>query len=136
MKVLTTIRPRGDGTVLFHGPDGKDVVFSGEPGGDLVAEAEDERILALLLANDNFQPADEADFDRGQEVLNRWANRRASVLGTSATDDGAGEGGQGGNDDDDDDEAELTEEQLAKLGPIEAGTAPKGGKPRKARPAE
>lgn len=121
MKLLTNIPPRADNTVLFR--DGKTLItFVFDPAsGSLVADVEDEKLVVKLLQNNNFSPADEADYDLAEAML-QAAMPKAAALEVELPD---------GDDDDDDDEP-ADPNAL----PVEANTppvAPAGkSKPRKA----
>lgn len=71
MKLLTTLAPRKDGTVLVRSDDGKKLyTFAPEKeGGDLVGEVDDEALLVRLLKSNNFEPADESQFDAAEALL-------------------------------------------------------------------
>lgn len=149
MKLLTTIQPRRDGTVIVEGPapkglgrQAKKYLFTPDDDGVLVCEIDDEPTLLMLLASGNFEPVDEADLDAAESLLAGAVDRRtqfrqsvAQVKARQAEGDGEGEGG----DDDDDDGPDYDGNSGADVGggalPIEANTPPKPGR-KKAAPAE
>ena len=115
MKLETTIKPRKDGSVNVE-IEGQKYAFVADESGALVCEVEDEKHVVFLLANSNFMPADEADFEA------------AELLTANA-----------GNDDDDDEDPDEDAPDM-NAAPIEepasAVSAPapaKGGRPRKAK---
>lgn len=131
MKILTTIRPRRDGTVVVAQPGFGKITFAADEAGDLVADVADETALAFLLARDDFQPADAADYAAGEALLKNWVSVRKSVTGSAVG--GTSSTPEDDDGEDDDGDEELTEDQMAGRAPLEAGTAPKTGKVRKAR---
>ncbi len=77
MKLLTTIKPRRDGTVRVAGKDGKTVhVFTPNEHGDLVCDIGDEATVARLLSltSEDFQPADREDYARARALLQSTAD--------------------------------------------------------------
>lgn len=113
MKLLTSIPPRADGTVIVHAKDGKDCIFAAGPDGELVGEVEHEETLRDLLRSERFYPADPADYDRAMEV--------AGPLSGAAEEDA--EVDPDALDDDD----EVVNGGL----PVESQTAPKPSKKKK-----
>lgn len=108
MKLLTTIKPRGDGSVVLAGDDGREHFFVPDAAGNLVCEVPDEALVVRLLAAGNFEPADEVDFEKAESML-----VRAGLRGKQVDDDDA-------NDDDPGDD------DLAGAGPpLEANTPPR-----------
>ena len=71
MKLLTTIKPRRDGTVIAAGADGKEHVFSPDEQGDLVCDIPDDATVAqlLLVKSGAFEPANVDDFERARELV-------------------------------------------------------------------
>lgn len=126
MKLLTSLAPRTDGTVIATGVSGARYVFAANEAGDLVADVTDERDVAQLLAlGDRFEPADEADYAAAETLLLQ---------------------GEGGDDEDDDEPPQdfddldtpapaPVEEPLA-AAPVEESRAPAapatGGKKKRA----
>lgn len=105
MKLLTTIQPRRDGTVTLAGKDGASYVFKDDGAGVLVCDIADEATIAHALALGTFEPAEEADFQKAEELLQA----------ATATDD---EADADGGDDDGDDDVDFD------APPVEAGTPP------------
>lgn len=70
MKLLTSIPPRRDGTVIVTAKDGTRCVFTPGESGELVGEVQDERTLAELLNGGLFFPADPADYDKAMQMSN------------------------------------------------------------------
>jgi len=163
MKLLTTIRPRLDGTVIVttleKGPKGKPITVTFAPSDDpeadpdqLVGDVDHEPTIKHLLGTGNFEPADEADFEHATELVQsgQSAFRRhlrahgvqAPGLATGADNssagagegDGEGEGeGEGGEDDG---FTDANTRELVNGGmPQEAATPPSHAKPKKARAA-
>jgi hypothetical protein len=107
MKLETTISPRKDGVVNVEFGKVK-YVFAADEEGRLVADVDEESIIANLLNSGNFIPADDADF----EV--------AALIAAPAEES------------DEDDDEDSDEEELNGL-PVEEQTPPSGRKPRKAK---
>ncbi len=114
MKLLCTVPLRakdkktGKQDVEFAGPSGKKYLFElksyndeGDKG--LVCDVTDEIDVGHALKTGNFEPVDELDFDKANEILDSF--------------------------EDEDDEEEV---QTSKPALIEAGTKPSGRKPKKA----
>lgn len=105
MKLITTIKPRRDGTVIVTGADGKALhTFALNDEGQLACDVPDDGTIGMLLLTENFYPADEADYGRALELTGGNA-----ALG----------GAEGASDDDsgaDDDEG------TPDSAPVEAGT--------------
>lgn len=121
MKLLTSIPPRADGTVIVHAKDGKDCTFAAGPDGELVGEVEHEETLRELLRSERFFPADPADYDRAMEIT--------GPLSSSADEE----------EEEADPDAPGAEDEVVNGGlPVESNTAPKpanagkGGKGGKA----
>lgn len=114
MKLLTNITPRADGTVVVE--DGKTVYtfVADETGVDLVCDVEGDDLIARLLSTDNFQPADEADFDRADELLRALGAKSAPRVSVADLDPDAGFV----DDEPDDDPVDMGAE------PVEANTPP------------
>lgn len=121
MKLLTHIKPRTDGTVIFVGDDGEKYTFRADADADgvMTCDVEDEATLTRLLGLQNFEPADEADYEKAN-----------ALAGSAKTDTDPDDG------DDLDDDLPPDLNAL----PVEANTprkpAPmvqKGAKPRKPR---
>ncbi|MBI5257015.1 MAG: hypothetical protein HY855_10990 [Burkholderiales bacterium] len=129
MKLIATIKPRTDGTVLATGPSKQDYVFKMDVStGDPTCEVEDEADIAHFLGTGNFEPADEADFERADQLVQKPAD------GDAGGGDGGGDGG--GNDSDPDSLPDDIPSDPNAL-PVESGTAPapaagrgKGGRAR------
>lgn len=120
MKLLTTIKPRRDGTVSVVGEDGQNYVFKpdAEMGGALTCEVTDQSTVARLLVLGDFEPANPDDVD---DALSIYAKARQSIAQ-----------GATGTAEVDDDEGDFTEQPNGGL-PVEAETPPAPRKPRKAR---
>lgn len=148
MKLLTTIQPRRDGTVIVEGPapkglgrQAKKYVFSPDDDGVLVCDIDDEPTLLMLLASGNFEPVDESDLDAAESLLAGSVDRRtqfrqsvAQVRARQSEDDEPSD-----DDDDDGGEVDYDGSSGADMGggalPIEANTPPKPGR-KKAASAE
>jgi hypothetical protein len=105
MKLLATLRPRSDGTVILT--EGKQrYVFApcADHGGLPVADIPDE-LAGKMLRFKHFEPADEKDYERANDLM-----AAAGVSSPVESDQ-----------DDDDDGDELVNGGL----PAEAGTPPK-----------
>lgn len=63
MKLITSIQPRRDGTVIARGNDGAVWEFKPEASGDLTCEVSDEVTVAILLSTGSFYPANDGDMD-------------------------------------------------------------------------
>lgn len=115
MKLITSIPPRRDGTVVVS-LAGCKCTFKADEHGDLVADVDEPAALQQLLATGNFEPYDEADMTRAIEIAQAGAARE-------------------GDDDQDADDADDADDEDAPDGlPVEANTPPaaKKGKGRKA----
>lgn len=113
MKLLCTLKPRTDGTIIVRGAGGAAIVFKADEYGALVADVTDQALVGRLLAGGSFEPADEADHDEAERLL-RAANRR----------DSDGDDDDEGDDDGDPDNAPA-------VLPLEANTPPRATrKPR------
>lgn len=111
MKLIATIPPRTDGTVIVRFPEGA-LRFADDGSGSLVCDVPEARV-AQLLDTGNFEPADEADFDLASALMEEAA---------------AGSG------DSHPDESDLDDAPLEDLNggqPLEGGAQPK---PRRGRP--
>lgn len=106
MKLETTIKPRRNGAVNVT-IAGLTYIFAADEQGRLVADVGNDEHLAYLLGLGDFLPADEADFEVAQSLI-------------ELPDDEA-EG------DDEPDEADF------EVGPLEENTPPSGKKPRKVK---
>lgn len=105
MKLETTVPLRRDGTVIVTGLDKQRYVFKPEPeSGLVVCDIAHEPTVAHLLNFGNFFPADEADHEAANRLLD----------GLVPVDDDADDP----DDDEDDDEIDLN------ALPVEAGTPP------------
>lgn len=113
MKLETTIKPRKDGKVNAE-IDGTTYSFVADESGALVCDVEDEGHIGILLSNENFIPADEADFARAEEIASR-----------SVADDDEDEA----DDDEPDMNAAPIEEPASAVAEVPKN---KGGRPRKA----
>jgi hypothetical protein len=63
MKIVTSIKPRTDGTVIALGASGRNYDFEASADGELECDVTDDKDLAALLSTHNFHPANEADFE-------------------------------------------------------------------------
>lgn len=119
MKLLTTLKPRTDGTVTVRDAAGKPYVFKPDDAGVLVCEIEDPALVGRLLAGEMFEPADEADHAQAELLL------RSAI------------GDEGEGDDDGDDDADFDgdpDKVPAGALPDEANTPPVAkARPRKVR---
>lgn len=106
MKLETTIKPRKDGTVNVEVGKTK-IVFAPDEDGRLVADVENEAIIAQLLNSGSFIPVNEEDF----EVA-------AAIAGPAEV--------EADQDDEEDEEDESAP-------PLEENTPPSGRKPRKVK---
>ena len=68
MKMLCTMAPRSDGTVIYDEGKARHV-FAADAAGDLVCDVEDDAIVAKMLALPHFEPADEADYAKADALL-------------------------------------------------------------------
>lgn len=106
MKLETTVPLRRDGTVIVTGLDKQRYVFKPEPeSGLVVCDIAHEPTVAHLLNFGNFFPADEADHEAANRLLD-------GLVPTDDQDEDL--------DDEDDDDDEANHNAL----PIEAGTPP------------
>lgn len=80
MKLLTTLAPRSNDTVILRDASLKDpIIFTRDAESrELAAEVPGEALVAQLLASGNFQPHDEADFDAADELLEKFAPKDAA----------------------------------------------------------
>lgn len=120
MKLMTTIAPRRDGTVIAKDLQGRRITFEADPafGGALCADVDDDEALVYLLGTGHFEPADEADYPQASALV-------------PADPDPDGDGDEDGDGDGD------GEESPGGL-PVEANTPPTkmpGRAPRRARAA-
>lgn len=125
MKLQTSIIPRRDGTVRVSGKDKRVYAFEPNDDGQLVADVDDEELIARLLQLGTFYPDDPADYDAATALVGDNAPVRAQFR------DGLDETvpGEGGFDDDRDD-APVD----PSAPPLEANTTPRPRRhPRKAR---
>jgi hypothetical protein len=107
MKLETSIALRNDGTVRVAGLDKKTYVFKLDPESGMVScDVDHPETLAHLLRVGTFFPADMADYEQAE-----------SMLDLNKAPDAGGEGDDG-QDDDDEDEADPN------ALPVEAGTPP------------
>lgn len=121
MKLLTTIKPRGNGTVIVRDSAGNAHVFKPDDAGALVCEIEDQALVGRLLAGEMFEPADEADHQAAEALLRNAISK-------------PGEFGEG-DDDGDDFDGDPDEVPDGAL-PEEANTPPVArARPRRARRA-
>lgn len=86
MKLVTSIPPRRDGVVVLTTEAGARIVFGPDANGELVADVEDEDLVAKLLRRGGFEPFDEADFDRATALLDAAEGGAADL-----DEDGGGE---------------------------------------------
>lgn len=111
MKLITTIAPRRDKTVIVTSLDGrKKFVFADDGTNQLAADVDDDATVAHLLRSESFYPAEESDFAEAMKL----AQPAAALDGDAAA---------GGSDDDNDDDADA-DEGSPDGGPVEAGTQP------------
>ena len=115
MKLLTTIKPRSNGTVTLAGADGAIYIFTADETGALVCDVPDEALVARVLAAGTFEPADEADF----------AHAEALLKANAADATGEGQGQDDGDDEDDDVDFDAL--------PVEANTPPVSAPAKSAR---
>lgn len=115
MKLLTNIKPRADGVVYATGCTGTKYAFRDDGTGILVADVADQRDVAQLLELEAFEPADEADFEAAEALLEAGK----AALADDASDD---------LDFDDDPDAPLP-------APLEANTPPVTDDGEPAKPA-
>lgn len=107
MRLITTILPRRDGTVIAKSPDGKRTfTFTADAGGELTCEVDDDETVAHLLRTDSFYPADEADFSLAMQLA----------------DDGSGEDGAEGDEGPADDDTGDADEGSVDGAPVESET--------------
>lgn len=69
MKLLTTIKPRSDGTVIVRDAKGAPLVFKRDDSGDLVCDIDDAALVGRLLKLSTFEPADESDHAQAEALL-------------------------------------------------------------------
>lgn len=129
MKLLTTIQPRSNGTVIYTemldtGKPGRSFIFERDTdSGELIADVDDDELVGKMLASDNFQPFEEDDFARAEELMAAAQAKAVDrVLKT-------GRGGKVVSQDADDTFTETLNGGL----PVEANTRPVPA--RRARPA-
>ena len=124
MKLVTTIHPRADGTVIVHGNDGNDYTFEVNEHGELACDVACDDTVTMLVNTGNFFPFDSDDYAAALRHLG-----------------GEGEG-EGDNDNDNDNDGDGDEADGDGDGdggdagglPLEAETPPKSfRKPRKAK---
>lgn len=116
MKLLTTIKPRTDGTVIVRDSKGRALTFVADEAGILVCDVEDQALVGSLLVTGDFEPADEAD------------HQLAEGLVRAAAGSDEGDGDDDGEDDDFDGNPDAVP---AGSLPVEAGTPPRATrKPR------
>ena len=118
MKLETSIQLTADGKVTVQGLDGKDYVFRPEPDGSVVGDVDHEDTLVHLLTHrgTRFWPADEADYETAQRLLDQSVDA--------------------GPDDDDGPDGPDDDEVIGDGAPVESKTPPAvipGRKPRKPR---
>ncbi|MDO6385583.1 hypothetical protein [Uliginosibacterium sp. 31-12] len=67
MKLLTTIPPRADGTVIARIPDtDKAYTFKGEPP---VCDVQDDKHVKYLLGTKQFIPAEAEDYEKAETAI-------------------------------------------------------------------
>lgn len=119
MRLITSIPPRRDGTVVAKSPDNsRTFTFKADASGELACDVDCEDTLAALLRSESFYPSDEADFSA--------AMRLAGGVPASG---GVSQGGEGGDldvdpdDDGDDDGEEDAHDETPEGGaPVESET--------------
>lgn len=74
MKLLCTLRPRTDGTIIVRDAKGAPTVFKADDYGALVADVSDQAMVGRLLASGSFEPADEADHGEAERLLKAAAS--------------------------------------------------------------
>jgi len=112
MKLQTSIIARRDGTVRVSGKGAQRYVFQADEDGQLVADVDDDELVAHLLQQGTFWPVDPGDYDAA-----------TALSGVQTV------GPDGGADGDDDDADGAGDGQ-----PQEANTPPRPRRnPRKAR---
>jgi hypothetical protein len=83
MKLQTFIKPRTDGTVVLERKNKSDLVFAQADGHEgLVCDVDDEDLVQHLLLTENFGPANEADFDQAEALM-----EQANTVGSASLDD-------------------------------------------------
>jgi len=117
MKLLTRIPPRTNGTVILRDESLKGpIIFTADPqSGELCADVPGDALIARLLASGDFEPADEADYETAERLMD--------VAAAAAKDDG-----------DDDESDDLPVKMVNDGMPIEAATPPVPAKKRPGRP--
>jgi hypothetical protein len=130
MKLLTTIAPRTDGTFI-HTEGAKRYVFTADETGDLVCDIDDDKLVGKLLALPHFEPVDEADYDKAEQLLKAAQPAVAGEVSDEVDDEGEffSETVNGGL---------PVEGAVERVAPKEAQTPPaprKPGRPAKARTA-
>jgi hypothetical protein len=73
LKLLTTVPPRSNDTVIHteykNGKPDKSIVFTRDAdSGELVADV-DEALVGKMLLTDNFEPLNEEDHQRAEELM-------------------------------------------------------------------
>lgn len=68
MKLITIIRPRGDGTVSLKGLDGNTYIFERE-GADLSCEIAHKPTVVHAIQTGNFYPATEGDEAAADQLM-------------------------------------------------------------------
>lgn len=96
MKMICNVpQRRGGSPVKAKGPSGTEYAFTVGDDGLMSADVADDDAAHFLALGDSFEPADEADFDRAQELLAAEEARRKAAAGED-------DGGEGDDEDDDD----------------------------------
>lgn len=110
MKLLTTIKPRLDGTVILTGEDKKRYVFAPDANGALIADIDDLETCAKALARGIAEPADAESAEQAMALMSEP--------------DGAGQLDDDYEDDPGDYNAESGAGGAPAAAPEEAGTPP------------
>lgn len=131
MKLHTTIPPRRDGKVLIRDAKGGVIEFSNDGAGNLSGDVTDEKLLAQLLASEDFFPADEADYDAAMAIVGHVV----PVHGDQDSDD-EDEGADEDVDVGEDDEGSMDAMPVEGAPPAEAGPEASAASPTPAKPAK
>lgn len=69
MRLQANIKPRRDGKVIFSSPSGVVYTFEADKDGFLVSDVKDPSDARAALKTGNFEPVEESDFARAQEMI-------------------------------------------------------------------
>lgn len=97
MRLITTILPRSNDTVIYtalaNGKPVQSVTFTRDADtGDLAADVPDDALAGRMLATGNFEPADEADYLRADELLAAAQPKKPRRARDDDDDDDEGDG--------------------------------------------